>query len=307
MVVKCLPNPAEQVKYVRDAFVALASSVASSPPKVGLKVPGDDTLEAMPAISHAHGVASLKWVAAFPQNRQAGLPQVHALLVLTDATTGVPLCIMDARPLTAARTAAVSAVAILALLGAQPTRVAIAGAGVQGNAHAQLLVAIGLIEELTVYDRHPERATALATEISRTSDTNVTVADSLRTAIAKSEVFVSCVSLGPIRQSVPSAWFRGLRSIVCIDDDMLISPSVVDDRFFVVDDRAQFVAFQRAGQFQGFLDPDAELTDILTAGSPTTDASSVFVALGSAISDLAIAEPVYENARSRSLGISLPG
>ena len=39
---------------------------------------------------------------AFPGNRDRGLPAIHATVLLNDASTGVPLAILDGGPITAA-------------------------------------------------------------------------------------------------------------------------------------------------------------------------------------------------------------
>ena len=54
----------------------------------------------------------IKWIAGFPANRARGLPAIHGLVLLNDPTTGVPTAILDAGPITAERTAAISGVAI---------------------------------------------------------------------------------------------------------------------------------------------------------------------------------------------------
>jgi ornithine cyclodeaminase len=70
------------------------------------------------------------------------------VVVLTDATTGVPRAILDGGPITAQRTAAVSGVAIArfgptaaATAGAadHAPRATLIGAGVQGDSHLEVL------------------------------------------------------------------------------------------------------------------------------------------------------------------------
>ena len=56
--------------------------------------------------------SGMKWIAGFPGNRTRGLPALHGLVLLADPVTGVPIAILDAGPITAERTAAVSGVAI---------------------------------------------------------------------------------------------------------------------------------------------------------------------------------------------------
>jgi hypothetical protein len=59
----------------------------------------------------AHQHLGIKLVTVTPMNRERDLPTVHALYVLSDTNTGIPLAIIDGEVLTLRRTAAVSALA----------------------------------------------------------------------------------------------------------------------------------------------------------------------------------------------------
>ena len=107
----------------------------------------------------------MKWVAGFPGNRALGLPAIHGLVLLNDPRTGVPAAILDAGPITAERTAAVSGVAIARFaprVAGRAPRAGLIGAGVQGRSHLPVLGRVLPGVDLIVFDRHPDRAAALA-------------------------------------------------------------------------------------------------------------------------------------------------
>src|SRR4029079_19814963 len=88
---------------------------AGLPPKIAVPPrPTGSFAHAMPAALRPSGSAAgdpgdllgIKWVSGFPANRSRGLPAIHAVVVLPDATTGVPRAILDGGPITAQRTAA---------------------------------------------------------------------------------------------------------------------------------------------------------------------------------------------------------
>src|SRR4051812_50039337 len=79
------------------------------PPKVYLDAPPNGDFRAMPA--RGGGLALLKWVTSFPGNPARGLPTVTGVICLSDAVSGEPLMLLDARSVTALRTGAVAAVA----------------------------------------------------------------------------------------------------------------------------------------------------------------------------------------------------
>jgi alanine dehydrogenase len=79
------------------------------PAKIYLQSPPFGDFRAMPA--RGDGVALLKWITSFPGNPARGLPTVMGVICLSDAETGAPLMLLDARAVTALRTGAVAAVA----------------------------------------------------------------------------------------------------------------------------------------------------------------------------------------------------
>ena len=105
----------------------------------------------------------MKWVTGFPSNT-AGLPTIHATVILSDPLTGQPVAILDGAPITADRTAAISGVAIRhwGPTANRPPRVAILGAGVQARSHLPVIGHLLPGAELVIHDRHPERAEAVA-------------------------------------------------------------------------------------------------------------------------------------------------
>jgi ornithine cyclodeaminase/alanine dehydrogenase-like protein (mu-crystallin family) len=116
----------------------------------------------MPALGG--DLALLKWVTSFPGNPAHGLPTVSGVVCLSDARTGVPLAILDARAVTALRTGAVAAVAALALARADARTVGIVGCGLHGAWAARCLAAAGY-DDGVCFDPRAEAAAALASEL----------------------------------------------------------------------------------------------------------------------------------------------
>ena len=96
-------------------------------------------LNAMPAyIGGDQDVTGLKWVAGFPENRKKGLPVTWGIQVLNDTETGGVTAVMDARWITAIRTAAVAAVTAKYCKVENSHSMTIIGAGEQGRWNARL-------------------------------------------------------------------------------------------------------------------------------------------------------------------------
>jgi len=146
--------PARAVDVVRDAFVAYARGEWSMPPKVYVPAYPAGDFRAMPALGG--GNALLKWVTSFPGNPAAGLPTVTGLVLLSDASNGMPVAVLDAGAVTALRTGAAAVLAAETLGRDDAGRAAVVGAGVNGRAAAQTFAARG--RDVVLWDVDAGRA-----------------------------------------------------------------------------------------------------------------------------------------------------
>ena len=153
----------EVLGILEDVFRAKRDGAVEMPAKIGVHPRDDAFIHAMPAYLESADAVGIKWVAGYPGNQDAGLPYIHGLFVLTDAGTGAPLAVMDATWITEIRTAAASMLGIRALAERPVETLGILGCGRQGSVHLELAKEVfpGLAR-VTLFDRHPERAEALA-------------------------------------------------------------------------------------------------------------------------------------------------
>ncbi len=112
----------------------------------------------MPALGAGH--ALLKWVTSFPGNPAQGLPTVTGLVLLSDATNGMPKAVLDAGAVTSLRTGAAAVLAAETLGRADAETAAVIGAGVNGEAAARTFVARGRRVQLWDIDRARTEAVA---------------------------------------------------------------------------------------------------------------------------------------------------
>jgi alanine dehydrogenase len=134
-------SPTQAIERVREAFGHHHAGEWTMPSKVYLPSPPHGDFRAMPA--RGGGLALLKWITSFPGNPARGLPTVSGVICLSDATTGQPLMLLDARSVTALRTGAVAAVAGRALARADASTVGIVGCGLHGVWSARCMAAEG--------------------------------------------------------------------------------------------------------------------------------------------------------------------
>src|SRR5216110_2444215 len=186
--VKLAVSPVEAYEAVREAFVAFASGEWTMQPKLYVtNYPAGD-FRAMPALGGGH--ALLKWVTSFPGNPARGLPTVTGLVLLSDASNGMPVAVLDAGAVTALRTGAAAVLAAETLGRPDAKTAAVIGAGVNGEAVARTFLARG--RKVVVRDVDGDRARAVAEDIG------ADVADSREAALASDLV----VTVTPGREIV---------------------------------------------------------------------------------------------------------
>jgi alanine dehydrogenase len=144
-------SPERALDAVREAFIAYARGEWTMPPKVYVPAYPEGDFRAMPALGGGH--ALLKWVTSFPGNPAQGLPTVSGLVLLSDATNGMPKAVLDAGAVTALRTGAAAVLAAETLGRADAETAAVIGAGVNGEAAARTLIARGHRVQLWDIDR----------------------------------------------------------------------------------------------------------------------------------------------------------
>jgi ornithine cyclodeaminase/alanine dehydrogenase-like protein (mu-crystallin family) len=155
-------DPLTAIDRTREAFERHARGDWEMPAKVYLDSPPHGDFRAMPA--RGDGLALLKWVTSFPGNRERGLPVVAGAVVVSDATSGELVAILDCRAVTWLRTGAAAAVSARALAREDAASVGIVGCGVNGAWAARCLTAVGYDQGVCA-DVRPDAARALADEL----------------------------------------------------------------------------------------------------------------------------------------------
>jgi alanine dehydrogenase len=155
-------SPAEAIERVREGLLRFQAGDWAMPAKVYLQSEPFGDFRAMPA--RGAGLALLKWITSFPGNPTRGLPTVMGVICLSDAETGSPLMLLDARSVTALRTGAVAAVASRALAREDARTVGIIGCGLHGTWTARCMADAGYGPGVC-HDARVAAAEALATEL----------------------------------------------------------------------------------------------------------------------------------------------
>jgi alanine dehydrogenase len=289
-----LPSLLQQIDLAEHALRTLAEGRAEMPPKIGVHPRKDSFLHAMPVYLSGEDVTVLKWVSGYPANRTRGIPYISGVIVINGSETGVPIAILDASEITAARTAAASGACIRAWAPSNWKRVAVLGCGEQGLYHAEVVRALRSDVEIVGYDPVAARTRALGADVE--------VAQTPRAAVEGADVVITA---GPIVSRPPSelvsAWVGPEWLALPIDFDFYASAELVATAdLFLTDDVAQFTAYQSHGHFDGWRAPDGSVGEAL--GSRRA-ARVVACNLGVAALDAVFAACVLKAAGVGALGL----
>jgi ornithine cyclodeaminase/alanine dehydrogenase-like protein (mu-crystallin family) len=319
-VAAAMPPLAERLALAERTMTALVAD-ADLPPKIGVHPrPAGAFAHAMPAhlrdpdATGANDLVGMKWIAGFPTNGALGRPAIHGLVILNDPRTGVPTAILDGGPITAERTAAISGVAIARFapaVGGRTIRVALLGAGVQARSHLDVLAHLLPGCDVALFDRHPDRATALAAVAERTTAIGgVNVTGTARDATEDADVVVTVASFAaPVdRQPLTVDWLGRDALVVAVDYATYVSAAVARDAaLFIVDERGQFLANRDAGQFEGYPEPGLTIGEAILGATRRPASGRVLVThLGVGLADLVFADAILGRAEAAGLGTMLP-
>jgi alanine dehydrogenase len=292
--VEAAVSPERAVEVVRDAFIAYARGEWSMPPKVYVPAYPAGDFRAMPALGAGH--AALKWVTSFPGNPARGLPTVAGLVLLSDASDGSLVAVLDAGAVTALRTGAAGVLAAEVLAREDAETAAVIGAGVNGRAVARSFLARG--RKVMVSDRDERRASEaaedLGADVAPSSDEALT-ADIVVTVTPGNDVLYPSGSLRAGQHvSLMGADGPGKAEIAV---DELGRTHIFCDDWLQASHNGELAAAVQAGEVTQ--DDSTELGRVLTGEAPgrrSADEITTFDSTGLAIQDLAIALAALERA-----------
>ena len=303
---------------VGAALAETSAGWASLPPRVAAEAEAGMLL-AMPGSLSRLGALGAKLVSVFPANVDRATHQ--AVVVLFDPDTGTPAALVDATALTAARTAAASAVATRCLARADSTVMAILGTGVQARAHARAVPRVcPALREIRIAGRDPEKNTTVARELAHDvfadiADIAVTGVPTYADALAGADVV--CATTSATEPVVRREWLStGVHvNSVGFSDGREVDAQTVLDALVVVESRSSALAPIPAGAAEllwpirdGLMGPAhvyAELGELVAGTKPgrtSPDQITLYKGVGVAVEDLAAAMLVVAAARGRGVG-----
>ena len=176
-----LIDPAGLIEAIRSGF---RGSFENSP-RIHQSIPGahPSTLLIMPAWQPG-GDIGVKLVTVDVGRANRGGEAVNGIYVLLDGTTGAASALLDARVLTASRTAAVSALAASLLAREDAATLLIVGTGNLASYLVQAHQSVRNYNKILIWGRHFTNAQALANRLQTADgDANCLAVDDLAAAV----------------------------------------------------------------------------------------------------------------------------
>jgi alanine dehydrogenase len=305
------------VDAVAAALSEASAGRSSVPPRVAAENAGG-ILAAMPGSVPALGALGAKLVTVFPANTDR--PTHQALVVIFDPSTGTPTALLDGTLLTAARTAAASAVATRHLARPDSEVMAILGTGVQARAHALAVPRVcRALREIRIAGRDPAKSEAVARELAEQLQRAVTVAPTLADALAGADIV--CAATHSPDPVVRREWLSDgahVNSVGFNTAGREVDARTVLDALVVVESRSSALAPVPAGANEllwpirdGLMEPShvhAELGELVAGTRPGRTSRgqlTLYKSVGVAVEDLAAAMLVVTAARARGVGATV--
>jgi ornithine cyclodeaminase/alanine dehydrogenase-like protein (mu-crystallin family) len=305
----------ECADVMRDALMALAGGTAYQPLRTVIRPPGGDGLMAlMPSfLAGDDAVYGLKAICIFPGNPALGQDAHQGGVLVSSATTGQLLAVLNGSALTEIRTAAVSALATSLLARPDADQLAVIGTGVQARAHALAISATRPVAEIRLAGRQPGSAAWLADDLGARLAVPVLACDDVAEAVAGASIVVTATSSAcPVLRRDWLAEGTHINAVgACLPAAREIDTATMADAAIFVDSRESAAA--ESGDFllaqaEGAIDAGdirAEIGEVLSgtaAGRRDAREITLFESLGLAVQDLAAAAHLYRKASQLGAG-----
>jgi ornithine cyclodeaminase len=243
-------------------------------------------------------------------------PATSSMVLLFDAQTGLPVCLMEGGYITALKTGASTTVTAAYLARPGAAKVTIFGAGSLGRMHLRALTARFALRSACIVDILPQAAEAFVAELQPELDFPVeAVPLKEREGAVRQSDMVLTVTTGN-QPLVERSWLRpgafvarlGSYQEVALDVITGADKVIVDSWKYVRPRIPELKALAQRQQL-GREDIHAEWPDVVAGRRPGRESATeiiVYIALGIWGEYAAILPEVYRRARSQGLGRELP-
>lgn len=302
----------ELIVGIRDAYVSYSLNKMVQPQRITSHINDTSIVVNLPGYLSEIPMFTVKVNVKVPTNLSIGLPFLRGSILLLDQNNGQLLALMDSGLITAMRTGAAGAVGVESLANPESNRVALIGAGVQGEWQIRALHAIDRVSCVYIYDLISQRARELSNQLSTELKISTYIASSIEEAVQQSELLIlttqsqtPLMTKGMIKPGLHvNAFGADQPGKVEIEAEVFNqSFVVVDDKKLALTDGTLNVAHKNKelAPRKTFL----EIGDVLSnqfVGRSSNQQVTIFGNTGLAFQDLVACSIIYKNALKNGMG-----
>lgn len=302
----------ELIAGIRDAYVSYSCNKTVQPQRITSQINDTSIVVNLPGYLSEETMFTVKVNVKVPTNVSIGLPFLRGSILLIDQNNGQLLALMDSGLITAMRTGAAGAIGVESLANPNSNRVALIGAGVQGEWQIRALHAIGRVSCVSIYDLMNQRARELSDQLSTELKIPINITSSIEEAVHQSELVILTTQSktpllieGMLKPGLHvNAFGADQPGKVEIEAEVFNqSLVVVDDKKLALTDGALNVAYKNKQLMPQnmFL----EIGDVIAnpfVGRSSKEQVTVFGNTGLAFQDLVACSIIYKNALKNCMG-----
>lgn len=288
------------IDVLEDAFRQKAQGLVQNPPKPKVAPRKGAFANAMPAYLGGSDALGIKWVTGFETNHADGLPYIYGTVIVNDPDNGRPIALLDGGWVTEMRTPGVSGVTMRHVPG-EVRRLALIGYGAQGRRHLEVaLTEHPELEEIVVYDHHPEAVQAIH---DAAAGRPAVAAGTPTECVEGADLVITTVTV-PLEPRLDCLNTADDALLLPVDyGDAMSSVAVREAAIFSVDDLGQYSSVAGLNHFFDFPEPDTDLASVVTGVAKVpARGRRMFLNMGIAMDDIALASLVLERATERGIG-----
>ncbi|UXN21144.1 ornithine cyclodeaminase family protein [Curtobacterium flaccumfaciens] len=302
------------LEAVEAVHADLGAGRMQQPAPVALTGADDALFLPMAVRSDRLGLVAVKLMADIPDNASRGLPTQRSTILVSSATTGECLGVLDGKDITRARTAAASVVATQHLARPHSTTLGLVGAGNLAVEHLRAFAKVRHFGRVLIWSRSTPTTDRFLEAVGDDLARRCVVVGDPRRVVEESDVL--CTLTPSVRPVVEGGWLHAGQHVNAVGARPRPTHRELDGHAMArgtvfVDSRA--TAWTKSGDLleavvEGALPQDlhpAELGEVIVGravGRVDDDQVTVFDSVGLGAQDLAVAALVLEVARERGLG-----
>ena len=304
------------IDAVEKVMAEFSNGTCQLPVKIHVNSRPQTYINAMPAyIGGENEAQGMKWVAGYPENRTKGLPVTWGIMVMNDCETGGIQAIMDARWITAIRTAAVAAVTAKYCKVKDTHAITIIGAGEQGRSNARLMkIVIPELKRIYIGDLYDAAIDAYLKKMQPLMPdvefVPIRTDTERQAAIDDSQILITATQRSDKPIIFTEMLHKGMLGIPLESTAWEGKTYTAADRF-VCDDVNLVKQYLADGKYTDGLPADEDLIilgDIINGkrcGRASEDEFVITSSHGIALSDVALGKMILERAEAQGIGTVL--